>query len=297
MDAPTGLDTALDSLARRLDATLEGVAEHELRLLLVDILGRSHRAACGLRVELSVNALTACAATGVQFVTPADYELWRCEQPRSDEWPSSRFIRRCFDDRWSAGLDGAGLPVKPGRRIQQLTPAVGGYTRAELLAALRSWLAANEDADPTFPRYRAWAQGEMAARRRDRLPISASTFRATFGSWAKAVAAAGCNLDDHGRNVPRDVRRAYERAYLLDQLRRASEHTGMGAALTRSAHDSWLRQARARRDGYRPAHSETIRRRFGSWKQALRAAGLDTRRERGAASTPLTTNAELESAG
>lgn len=48
----------------------------------------------------------------------------------------------------------------------------------------------------------------------------------------------------------------------------------MGPALTRNAYDRWS-QTVVTNSGTRPAHSETIRLRFGSWKGGLNAAGLD----------------------
>jgi hypothetical protein len=275
-------DEAFDELALRLDAALDCAGELELRRLFCDVVGRRFRAASGLRVMLSIRALRAFAEDvppdmrgGSSDLSPEHYERWRAEQEVSREWPSRRFVFRCFGESWTAGLDAAELPVCHGRRArQQLMRKRESFTSDEMLAVLRSWLADGGTTNDTFAAYRAWAIAQLTAGRAARLPISAPTVRRAFGTWAHAVAIADGDSSSYGRGRSLDAGRAYRRLQLLDQLRRAALETGMWSRLTRRAHDDWVKARAASEPAPPGAVSETIRRRFGSWHLALTAAGL-----------------------
>jgi hypothetical protein len=258
-------DPALKLLVARL-------SQAEARGLLIDVLGRSARRSSGVRVLLAVDALRACAADGERPSSPRAYARWREQQPSPTELPSARFIGRCFEQRWGAALVAAELPISAGRQAQQRNASTRGYSDAELIAALRSWFENARPDHPTFRAYATWARTRLAADPDVRLPLSAPTFRAAFGSWQRAVEFAAGTSDRARRG--RDVRSNYEDQQMRAHLAAAAAATGMSSALTRRAYDRWSETA-VTNSGIRPAHSETIRRRFGSWTAALTAAGLD----------------------
>jgi len=173
-------DLALELLVARL-------SQAEARGLLVDVLGRMARRSSGIRILVAVDALHACAADGIWPSSPTDYTAWRDQQPLPAEVPSAQFISRCFEDRWSAALDVAGLPMSAGRRSQQRNPVTGGYSVAELTDALRLWLSHADHNELTFRSYATWARAHLTVEPDARLPLSAPTFRAAFGSWQRAV--------------------------------------------------------------------------------------------------------------
>lgn len=171
------------------------------RRLYLDVMGRTSRAAGGLKVVLAIDALRLCAASGLDPISARVYAPWRTAQPDPREIPSEHFISRAFDDRWAAALDAAGLSVTPGRRVQQRNPETGGFERADVLAALTRWVASDTKSLPprcrtrqipalTFTRYVAWAEAELRRDPAARLPLSAPTFRRHFRTWACAVEVA-----------------------------------------------------------------------------------------------------------
>lgn len=257
-------ELALELLVARL-------SQAEARGLLVDVLGRMARRSSGIRVLLAVDALRACAADGISPSSSREYIRWRQQQPAPSELPSAQFIFRCFEDRWTAALDVAELPVQTGRRAQQRNPSTHGYSAAEVTASLELWLAASPGDDLTFRAYATWARNHLAHHPDDRLPLSAPTFRAAFGSWQRAIAAT-TNGSPRARRG-RDVRSGYSDEQVCEQLAAAAWNTRLGSKLTRKAYDEWAQVTITAR-GVHPAHSETIRRRFGSWATALERAGL-----------------------
>ena len=117
-----------------------------------------------------------------------------------------------------------------------------GYTDDELLDALRAFAADEYDRPPTA----------IEANAREGFP-SSQTFVEHFGSWNEAVAAAGLR--------PRNRRRSDEE--LLADLRSCAESGTYPT--TAAVHD--------REDMASPP---TYEKRFGSWSDALAAAGLPT---------------------
>jgi len=118
------------------------------------------------------------------------------------------------------------------------------YTDEDLLDALRSFAAEHDGRPPTAPEADDPETG---------LP-TAATFARRFGSWNAAIAAAGFD--------PRFRRRSDEE--LLDDLRSLVETAG--------EHPT----AAAVRDHPDMAKPPTYKARFGSWTEALDAAGLAT---------------------
>lgn len=254
-----------------LAAAVAALTQAEARRFLIEVMGKYSRRAGALRVALATDALLACARDGGDVSSRAGYRRWRQQQPHPAELPSARFVAGAFEDRWSAALQAAGLPVAVGRQMQQRNIQTGGYTSDEMTTALNTWLTETTGSDFTFRGYAAWAREWLRAHPEQRLPVSAPTFRAVFGSWQGAMElAAGAPAQSRrgrgGRNNYGDQR-------MLAQLSAAATATGLGAGLTRGAYDEWTRSTSIQTGG-RPAHSETFRRRFGSWSAALAAAGL-----------------------
>ena len=115
-----------------IDVIFDEVAQLDpaaARRLYLDVMGRTSRAAGGLKVVLAIDALRLCTASGVDPISARVYARWRAARPDRREIPSERLIAGAFDDRWAAALDAAGLSVTPGRRIQQRNPKTGGFDR------------------------------------------------------------------------------------------------------------------------------------------------------------------------
>jgi hypothetical protein len=127
------------------------------------------------------------------------------------------------------------------------------WTGAEIVAALRAWIA-ETGAPPTTSE---WDSGERAAakwqRERDRWP-SAQLVRSRFGSWDAALRAAGY----------RGRWRGHTPDELIAALRREANRLGRPPTQR-----EW-----ATASPHRPNASSVVRA-FGSWAAGLRAAGLE----------------------
>lgn len=156
------------------------------------------------------------------------------------QWPSVNAVQAVFGS-WSAGLQAAGFECSWGRKRGVRVR----FSERELLEGLRAWACAHGAA----PTVREWVAGGASP--------SASTLRHRFGSWNAALAKAGLG--------GRTARTHLADEELVEALRRRVAESGTVPTL-----GEW------RVAGAGPSDS-TFRRRFGSWRGALRAAGLDGR--------------------
>jgi hypothetical protein len=99
--------------------------------------------------------------------------------------------------------------------------------------------------------------------------IAATTYYNRFGSWQDALEAAGFEPRDPDSRVPKDN-------LLADLKRIADMHGSPPAAADMDEHGEYW--------------ASTYRRRFGSWNDAVTAAGFDPQPE----STPITEETLLE---
>lgn len=207
--------------------------------------------------------------------------------PRRHDWltagpghPEGSVVYRLFGS-WGAGLVAAGLqasaPAPPGRP--------GGWDAEAVVEAIGDW--AERYGEP--PRLVDWNPGlarrldleDVAAlweAERPRYP-SSSTVRRLLGSWNAGLAAAAQRSTQSGlkRQAPRPRHSADGRhttAWIPAEVIAALQaHAREHGASPR--YDVW---ACADATGRRPSTS-TVLHLFGSWNEALRAAGLPVRRE------------------
>jgi hypothetical protein len=150
--------------------------------------------------------------------------------------PASRTYQHHFGS-WLGALEAAGIEPEPSQT---------GYSREELLESLRD-LAGRLGYAPR--------QVDVD---KDLHTPSSSTYRRHFGSWLKALEAAGIQ--------PGPAQTGYSCDELLDGLRELARELGRAPT---------GREMSARED---LPHASTYWKRFGSWNAAVRAAGLIPRR-------------------
>jgi hypothetical protein len=155
------------------------------------------------------------------------------EDPQS---PVSRTYQLHFGS-WLEALEAAGIESEPSQT---------GYSREELLESLRD-----------LAERLSWAPRMVDMDEDPRTP-SSSTYRRHFGSWLKALEAAGI------QSGPRQS--GYSREELLESLQTLAKELG---------HVPTGREMSARED---LPHATTYWKRFGRWNAAVRAAGLIPRR-------------------
>lgn len=153
---------------------------------------------------------------------------------------------------------GCGAPIVQSatglcRRCSQVRSS---WTKEEVIAALRGW--ATEQGQP--PTYAEWGPDNERWRREFPRWPSAAIVHWLFGSWNRALAAAGCR--------PRS--RAWSAEEIVAAFRNwASEHDGHPPAYT-----DW-RLATRDHPGV-----TVVADRFGSWTKGVLAAGFDPRHRR-----------------
>jgi hypothetical protein len=155
---------------------------------------------------------------------------------RDPQSPVSRTYQRHFGS-WLEALEAAGIEPEPSQT---------GYAREELLESLRD-LAEQLSRAP-----------RMVDTDEDPRTPSSSTYLRHFGSWLKALEAAGIQ--------PGPRQTGYSRDELLDSLRMLAQELGRAPT---------GREMSARGD---LPHATTYWKRFGRWNAAVRAAGLTPRR-------------------
>jgi hypothetical protein len=168
----------------------------------------------------------------------------------------------CFDitrERVRQIFKAAGLPTRPRGEVSTMKV----YSDEELLRCLREAASALSGA-LTSGDYNQLAHSQRFADGRP-WPIH-QTHRNRFGSWAKALEAAGVQ-----RRARKELAKRYSDAELLDCLRHADSM--LGRALTQSAYDEFARGQRLADGRPWPTH-QTHMKRFGSWRSALQGASL-----------------------
>jgi HNH endonuclease len=152
---------------------------------------------------------------------------WRARRFEQGEWPSVPMVRRQFGT-FAAAIEAAGY--RPGRTPSRIRPHLLGSEA--ILEAMREW-ARRYGSPPTMSDWepsRARRNGQewrVARYERGDWP-SARTVRAHFGSFSKAVEAAGLEPRPAGR-PPRAAEIA-ERHRALVEVRRTGPTAGDGAS-------------------------------------------------------------------
>lgn len=245
------------------------------------------------RVTLATNALAACMDATRKVPSRRSYDDWRREQDRPSEWPSATSIRNLFGPSWAKALDALGVKPAPDVLARRLLNIGQGYTKEDVLAALRSCASALRPERLTFAIYREWARGELADPRgpRQRLPLASAVFCHHFGSWAGALTAAGypelvSNTGSHRKSRPHGPAEHYTDERIFDCLRQAARETKRSKVthkLTMPGYERWRQEeldgAAARGEVIFIPSVQVPLTRFGSWPLALRAAGLATEEE------------------
>lgn len=126
-----------------------------------------------------------------------NYDAFRASQPSTREWPSSNYIRNAFENDWQAGLTAVGNEPGVDITARRLTYSPKPYTKEEILAAVRIWVAEiDEEHGPESPllqsRYEKWARTRRSVSDPSitRLPRR-TTLNRFFGYWEHVLVALG----------------------------------------------------------------------------------------------------------
>ena len=136
---------------------------------------------------------------------------------------------------WNEALEAAGLASRSSNGSMESVP------RSELLAALE---ALDDDLERRPRTTDMDDHGAFAVRQ----------YRDAFGSWTAALEAAGIDTDDISSRIPTET--------LVDAIRTVADACDAPPTTTQFNEQAAYSAA-------------TVRRRFGSWDEALEAAGLD----------------------
>lgn len=202
------------------------------------------------------------------------WEAWRAAQPDKDDLPSATMVANTFGG-WGRAAEAVGL--RPGIDVlaRRLTQPRIGATREQLLDCLKACAAALGKQHFTFREYEQWARAEIDSKQ-SKLPvivISSPTFRTKFGSWTKAMIAAGLERPTEVNTRPK----VGSRGFTDQEVRQAVLDCAgtLGATPKKHEYVAWrdgqLKDEATRRPIPSP---ETLCARFGRWHQVLAWAGL-----------------------
>lgn len=199
--------------------------------------------------DLVVAAIRKAAKDTGEPVLLASYERWRADQANPLKWPTSVAIRNLDPDlSWVDWCDKAN--VEGAYKVRPTT-----FSDKELVKVLKA--AASDAGKPlTETKYAAWADSRAEAG--DEQPHQ-RTFPARFGSWRKALAAAGLK-----------PARPEERLDTLEAVAQAIQDLQPDGRLRTAAYAKW-----AAKKPERPSLS-TVSRYPGGWSAVVRAASTRT---------------------
>jgi hypothetical protein len=149
--------------------------------------------------------------------------------------------------------------------VQLAARAARKWTRAQIVAAIRDYVATHGDIPPTL---NDW-QHLPGSAERGKHPSNSTVIRA-FGSWSAAIRAAGFEPNRPGGSSE------WTRQLVVAAIK---EYARVNGGLPPTA-DAWRRgNGRPGEPGAHPGW-RTVRQLFGSWGEALRAAGFTPRHGR-----------------
>jgi hypothetical protein len=155
----------------------------------------------------------------------------------------------------------ARFPV-PRRRPRRRGPAKRKYSIEEMIVFLQE-AAGSASGRLGLREYRDYAEGRQTDDGRSWPSIH--TYTARFGSWRKALIAAGLPAGRHG---PSGAKPRFSAQDCIDALREAAQIHGEPPTI--ASYDEL-----ARASNNRLPSAATITKRFGSWYDALTQAGVD----------------------
>ena len=189
--------------------------------------------------------------------------------------PSDTLVRRWLGGRWADCLHRANLstsadPDCPSRAVSTSGPSTSSDVRVAAASSVEELLHV-----PSVTEYLAWSNRPDVQSRPGRRPRTESLFQ-RYGGYEAALQRAGLISDGDivgTRTGPCPARYAYSDQQLTDALRFVAQRIGHSP---RYGEYRWERgRIRRQREDLLVPCVEVLRSRFGSWNNAVAAAGLD----------------------
>ena len=306
-------DAESGDLVAALAAMVEEMSEIDLRrVLIATMTGRPpmRDAMSGL---LAVDALRECRAAGACPGSFRAFDDWRVQQRRPEDWPSGAFISEAFRGKWAAAIREAGIDFDEPQ-ASSVRDQAGKHTAQDLAGAIHEWIeetiaAQMDDADPsdtvplskqravafesadlTEEAYLCWARERRAGDPHCWVPAHPTYPGKFFGGWRSAVDAAhpeatliwkasekraAAEAVKRSRTMVRHIRDAFAEW----SKAREGGNERQKFRFTRRAYDTWAVAHWAEQDNKgahdAPRSSKRIVVCFGSWPEALAAAGVE----------------------
>jgi hypothetical protein len=264
--------------AQLKDATRRAVADFILNDRALPIT-KADSVFTDARRNEAIRCIAEVSAVAGEWHSMGEYEAVRKMNPSWDLRSARQLLRWLGVSSWNEARAEAGLAAIPepdtlAREVAQ------EFAADELLAALRDYHADNGEL-PTMTQYMGWARRTEVRRRPGRRPFSTNPFVRMFGSFGEALQAAGLVSDDVDPTlaamVARTTRISVPDTEIVGDILAVSERLGCVPLSTDYFKERKKMQDEGREDGRRVVMASLpfIRRRFGSWGGALKAAGLD----------------------
>jgi hypothetical protein len=212
-----------------------------------------------------------------------EYDRWRSQQPRPEEFATATFIRRAFRGSWveaTAELDGLSPDVTARRLLQNGQE----FSLAQMDRALEMFAAAVPHGERTQHAYMKWATDYVRLPGAFDVPLNVATLTTRFGlSWSDLLEQKTGERESTLRSMSAPLATPRARSLTaeekLDCVRMCARELKLPVP-TALEFDRWAR-CRFDSGGRRVAqHSHTIAKSFGGWAGTLFAAGLLTQEQR-----------------
>ncbi len=236
-----------------------------------------------------------------EFPSRAKYDAWMAAMTTDQRSGllTSNQIRGAFKG-WARAMEASGEPISGGVLSRRYTATGPRYGASEIIDGLQRWAATvSADAPLIYRQYREWVD-EQALHpdpSQGRLVASIQTIHNHFGSWPDALRAAGLD-PQQGRQ-----RRKWDRdgviALLVEVDGRLPEETRITSTLYRRETAAMRCTSVGDGGNFSAPAVEEIAGMFGSWQNAVIAAGLLSTGEARLARTrtgPNFTNNEIDTA-
>jgi hypothetical protein len=182
-----------DPVALNLFRQLRKMSEVDCQFVLAALESRLVGASSE-RMELARSAIALFSNETGEPLSKKRYERWRVQRPDSEGLPSATFIVNTWQGSWLHAMSQLGLQASADHGARRLAMAGPPRSDEELLEHLRECATAF-GRTPLQREYDDWRRQQLRGGVGGVRYMATGTYRKRFGSWPRAIIAAGLPYD------------------------------------------------------------------------------------------------------